>query len=165
VLVNLVPLLVERGFDTTTAAWALGLGGAGQVAGRLGYAALARRTSVGVRTALVVAAVAATTAMLGLFTTVAALVAASVAAGAARGVFTLLRATAVTDRWGVTHYGRLTGLLSAPPTTATALAPFAGAALAGLLGDHSSAFLLLAATTLVAALLTLASTPARKQPT
>jgi MFS family permease len=37
VVVNQVPLLIERGLTTTEAAWALGLGGLGQVLGRLGY--------------------------------------------------------------------------------------------------------------------------------
>ncbi|GHD76214.1 hypothetical protein GCM10010317_092190 [Streptomyces mirabilis] len=36
----------------------------------------------------------------------------------------------MTDRWGTARYGRLSGLLAAPATTASALAPFAGAALA-----------------------------------
>jgi MFS family permease len=75
----------------------------------------------------------------------------------ARGVFTLLQATAVTDRWGATHYGHLTGLLSAPLTITMALAPFAGAVLAELLGGYANTFLLLGALTVAAALLSLAS--------
>jgi MFS family permease len=43
-LVNLVPLLTGRGLSPGLAAWALGLGGAGQVAGRLCYRALDART-------------------------------------------------------------------------------------------------------------------------
>lgn len=161
VVVNLVPLLGERGISTTMAAVALGLGGTGQVAGRLGYAALSRRTSVRTRTALVLLAMAATTALLGVLTSVPTLIGAAILAGMARGVFTLLQATAVTDRWGPTHYGHLTGLLSAPLTIAMALAPFAGAALAGLVGGYATAFLLLAAITVVAAGLSLAGTPKR----
>ena len=61
-------------------------------------------------------------------------------AAAARGVFTLLQATAISDRWGAVHYGRLNGLLSAPALTATALAPWAGAALAGTLGGYPAVF-------------------------
>ena len=61
-------------------------------------------------------------------------------AGAARGVFTLLQATAVSDRWGAAHYGRLNGLLSAPALLATALAPWAGAALAHSLGSYPAVF-------------------------
>jgi MFS family permease len=56
VIINLVPSLKERGLSTATAAGALGLGGAGQVAGRLGYAALVARTSVRARTLLILLA-------------------------------------------------------------------------------------------------------------
>lgn len=52
-LMNLVPLLQERGLDTSTAALALGLGGAGQVAGRLTYPLLSRRLGVRTRTVLI----------------------------------------------------------------------------------------------------------------
>ena len=158
VVVNLVPLLTERGVGTGTAAVALGLGGAGQVAGRLGYAALTRRTSVRTRTALVLLAMATTTALLGVLTTVSTLIMAAILAGTARGVFTLLQATAVTDRWGPAHYGHLGGLLSAPLTIAMALTPFAGAALAEWVGGYATAFLVLAAMTIVAAVFSLAST-------
>src|SRR5690606_5693616 len=133
-VVNLVPLLAERGIDTGTAAVALGLGGAGQVLGRLGYGWLSRNTSTRMRTSLILLAIGVTTGLLGVLRSVAALTAGAVAAGMARGVFTLLQATAVTDRWGATHYGRLTGLLSAPLTATMALAPFAGAVVADLFG-------------------------------
>jgi predicted MFS family arabinose efflux permease len=159
VVINLVPLLTERGIGSGTAAVALGLGGAGQVLGRLGYATLTRRTSVRVRTAIILLATSATTALLGVLTSVASLIVAAVVAGMARGVFTLLQATAVTDRWGAAYYGRLNGLLSAPVTVTMALAPWAGAAFAGLLGGYSSTFLLLAAVNVAAAALALASTP------
>ena len=68
------------------------------------------------------------------------LIAAAMLAGAARGVFTLLQATAISDRWGAAHYGRLNGLLSAPALLATALAPWAGAALAQTLGGYPAVF-------------------------
>jgi MFS family permease len=145
VVINLVPLLTERGLDTRTAALALGLGGAGQVLGRLGYATLHRRTSVRTRTALTLVATSATTVVLATVTSAAALLAAAVLAGMARGVFTLLQATAVTDRWGAAHYGRLTGLMSAPLTITAATAPWAGAAIADWLGAYSGTFVVLAA--------------------
>ena len=47
VVVNQVPLLIQRGLTTTTAAWALGLGGLGQVVGRLGYRTLAGLAALG----------------------------------------------------------------------------------------------------------------------
>ncbi len=158
-VINLVPLLTERGVPTGVAAVALGLGGAGQVAGRLGYATIVRHTGVLARTAGILLALALTTALLGVLTTVAALIAGAVVAGMARGVFTLLQATAVTDRWGRRHYGHLTGLLSAPVTITMALAPFAGAAAAHLLGSYRTMFLVLGALAATAAVLSPFTTP------
>jgi MFS family permease len=159
VVINLVPLLIERGLDTATAALALGLGGAGQVLGRLGYATLHRRTGVRTRTTLILLATSVTTAILGVVTSLAALIVAAVVAGMARGVFTLLHATAITDRWGPAHYGRLTGLVSAPVTITMALAPWAGAAIAEWLGAYSSMFFVLAAVNAVGVVLALWAHP------
>lgn len=41
---------------------------------------------------------------------------------------------------GTAHYGRLSGLLAAPATIASSLAPFAGAAPAGSLGGYTGLF-------------------------
>ncbi|MFE5792642.1 MFS transporter [Streptomyces sp. NPDC056503] len=145
VVVTLVPLLVERGYTTTQAAWALGLGGAGQTLGRLLYAPLARRTGVTARTVVLVALGSLTTAALALTPgPYGLLVAVSVIAGMVRGNLTLLQATAVTDRWGARHYGRLSGILGAPAMTASALAPFAAAFFAAPLGGHPALFVGLA---------------------
>ncbi|GAA4687384.1 MFS transporter [Pseudonocardia yuanmonensis] len=153
VVVNQVPLLLERGLSTGTAAWALGLGGLGQVLGRLGYGRLTALPARG-RSVLVLGALGATTLLLGVLPgPVPLLVALAMLTGAARGIFTLLQATAVSDRWGAAHYGRLSGILSAPAMTATAISPWAGAALAGPLGGYPELFVLLAAAGGVAALL------------
>ena len=61
VVFGLVPLLLERGASTTTAAWVLGLGGAGQTLGRLLYGPLSARTGATTRTASLVVAGGATT--------------------------------------------------------------------------------------------------------
>ncbi|MFD3742730.1 MFS transporter [Streptomyces sp. NPDC058629] len=162
VLVALVPLLLERGYTTTQAAWVLGIGGVGQTLGRTLYAALARRTTASARTTTLIALGGLTTAA---FAAVpgpyALLIAVSITAGAVRGNLTLLQATAITDRWGTTHYGRLSGLLTAPAHTATALAPFAGAALAVPLGGYEPLFLLLAAVSAVACMTGFKTTPSR----
>jgi MFS family permease len=76
-----------------------------------------------------------------------------------RGNLTLLQATAVPDRSGATHYGRLSGLLAAPATIAAALAPFAGAALAIPMGGYGHLFALLAAISVLAAVLALGTRP------
>lgn len=162
VVVALVPLLLERGCSTTEAAWALGLGGAGQTLGRTLYATLARHTGTTARTTALIALGAAATAALALVPgPYVLLVVLSVAAGMVRGNLTLLQATAVTDRWGTTQYGRLSGLLAAPTTAASALAPFAGAVLAAPLGGYPQLFGLLALIAGLAALITFGTNPRR----
>jgi MFS family permease len=158
-IINLVPLLEERGLSTQVAAVALGLAGAGQVVGRIGYAKIVRHTSVLSRTAAVLLALAATTAVLGVLATAVALIAGAIVGGMARGIFTLVQATAVTDRWGRRYYGHLTGLLSAPVTITMAFAPFAGAAVAELLGSYTTTFLVLGALAAVAAALSSLTLP------
>jgi MFS family permease len=141
VVVALVPLLLERGYTTSQAAWALGIGGAGQTLGRTTYAALARRTTATTRTTILIALGGLTTAAFAAAPgPYALLIAVAIVAGMVRGNLTLLQATAITDRWGATHYGRLSGLLAAPATTAAALAPFAGAALAVPLVPRQATF-------------------------
>lgn len=160
VVIALVPLLTARGASPTAAAWALGLGGAGQTLGRTLYTWFARRTGVTARTVALMAAGAATTAALaGTPGPYPLLLLLSIVAGMVRGNLTLLQATAVTDRWGTTEYGRLSGILAAPVTAAGALAPFAGAALAVQLGGYSSLFVLLAVASLLAAGLGALSSP------
>ncbi|MER5713337.1 MFS transporter [Streptomyces sp. NPDC002122] len=152
VVVTLVPLLLERGYTTAQAAWALGLGGAGQTLGRTLYAPLARHTGTTVRTTALIALGALTTAALAVTPGPYGLViAVSIAAGMVRGNLTLLQATAITDRWGTHHYGRLSGILSAPAMTASALAPFSAAALASLLDGYPELFGVLSGLAMAAA--------------
>ncbi|SEG75940.1 Sugar phosphate permease [Thermomonospora echinospora] len=160
VLTNLITLLTTRGATPTTAAWALGLGGLGQVAGRLGYGALTRRTTVRSRTVGILALSAATTAALAVLPgPVVLLVTVAVLAGTTRGIATLLQATAVTDRWGTASYATLSGILAAPTTIAGAIAPWAGAALATTLGGYPALFALLAVIAAIAAVLAIGSCP------
>ncbi|MBT2450402.1 MFS transporter [Streptomyces sp. ISL-43] len=156
VVMGLIPLLTERGANATTAAWALGLGGAGQTLGRTLYTGLSARTSVTTRTVTLITLGGATTATLALIPgPMPLLVLLAVVAGVVRGNLTLLQATAVTDRWGTTHYGRLSGLLGAPAHIAAALAPWASAALAAPLGGYPHLFAALATLSVVAACLAL----------
>ncbi|WP_457149520.1 MFS transporter [Mycobacteroides abscessus] len=159
VIVNLVPLMNQHGLSATVAAAALALGGVGQVVGRLGYPALAQRVPVVPRTVLVMGAVAATAALLGVFASVVSLILVAIAAGMARGIMTLLQATAITERWGSAHYGHLSGLLTAPIMLTTALAPFTGAALAQLLHGYPAMFLALGAAGIIGATAAAATRP------
>ena len=154
VVINMVPMLVEQGMSRNLAALALGLGGVGQVAGRLGYARFAAATSVTGRGVLVLTGVAVTTAALALAPPAPGLlIVLGMLLGLARGVYTLVQATAITDRWGPASYGILNGILTAPALVAAAVAPFAGAVLAELLGSYAHAFLVLAGLAAVAAAL------------
>lgn len=150
---NLVALLQEQGFSPSLAAWALGLSGAGQVLGRIGYLPLARRTGVTARTVLVLAALATTTALVGVVSAAAVLTAVAIGAGLVRGIFTLIQATAIPDRWGATHYGRLNGLLSAPVVIVSALAPWAGTVLSAATGSYAHAYLVLGGIAALAAVI------------
>lgn len=153
VLVQLVPMLVARGLSVGEAALVLGVGGAGQVAGRLLYVRVAKLTSVVQRSSGLFLLLAVTTVLfvvvpprLGLLLLV------TVVAGAARGCVTLLLATAIPDRWGSASIGRYNGLLAAPVMLTGAVAPFIGA----LLLAQTSApvvFVALAAVAVLAAVL------------
>ncbi|MGQ0838186.1 MFS transporter [Actinokineospora sp.] len=159
-LVALVPLLVDRGLSLGTAAVALGLGGVGQVCGRLGHRRLALATTVRSRTAFVLLAVAVATGLLAAVPgPAAALIAVSFGLGMARGIFTLVQATAVTDRWGAAHYGTLSGVLFAPVLLVSAVAPWVGSALSDVLGGYPAVFAVLAAIGAVAAALSTLTVP------
>ncbi|MFC7621528.1 MFS transporter [Microlunatus sp. GCM10028923] len=158
VVINLIPLLTERGLTPSLAAWALGLGGVGQVTGRLLYAPLAARLNLRTRTMIVFGFAAAATAAFAIVPGPAGLlIAISIAAGLARGIATLLQATAVPDRWGSRSYGRISGLLAAPITITSALAPWIGAGIAAFTG-YQTMFLCLAVIGAAAAIVLTAST-------
>jgi MFS family permease len=151
---TVIPLLTGRGFSASLAATTLGLLGAGQLLGRFVYGPLSVRTTPTGRTVALIGASALAIGLLGALTgPPAALIAAAVALGAVRGACTLLQATAVGDRWGTARYGTLSGFFAAPITAATALAPWAGTALAEGLGSYAAAFTLLAGVVVVAAAL------------
>lgn len=135
VTLNIVPLLMEKGAGYAGAALGLGLVGAGQVGGRLLFAripARARLATIAGTGAGAVLSLAVLPGPPGL------LIAAGVLAGAVRGCHTLLQATIVAERWGMSNLGALQGRFAAPLTAATALAPVAGPALAASLGSYTA---------------------------
>lgn len=158
VVVNLVPLFEERGWGPEAAAAALAVGGIGQVLGRFCYAPLARRTGPVVRTVAVLATCALSTALIGLVPgPLSLLLAVSLLVGASRGIFTLIEATAVSDRWGAAGYGTLNGILHVPLVMLLALGPWAGSMLAVALGGFVPTFALLAGIGVLAAALAAAT--------
>jgi MFS family permease len=159
VVVNLVPLLLERGSSLQTAGLVMALGGVGQVAGRIGYPQVAARLSPVGQAVVVLAALTVTTALLGMVGALLAVAVVVLLAGAARGSLTLLRATAVADRWGTSEYARLTAALSLPVALAGAAAPWVGSQLASWAGGHAPAFLALAGLDAVAVGLAMMTRP------
>jgi len=153
---TLIPLLTSRGLTPSLAAVALGLLGAGQLFGRIGYAPLSARTTPGTRTVLILGAASVSVATLAVVPgPAAALIALAILVGATRGATTLLQATIVADNWGTTHYATLAGFFAAPITIATAIAPWAGTALATGIGSYPVTFAVLAALIAAATVLAL----------
>ena len=139
VTINIIPVLLERGISYSVAAVSLGVIGAGQVIGRIGYSRLVSLTAVHTRTALLFGLGAIGIWLLAYVPGPAAvLIAIAVVLGAVRGCHTLLQATAVSDRWGTQDFGTINGVFTAPMTAVGALAPVSGPALAGVLGSYSA---------------------------
>jgi len=162
-LINMIPLLTSNGISPRAASWLLGLGGVGQVAGRLLYAPVLNRLGLLPRTVISYGLVALSTGALAVITgPLVGLIALVLLTGLGRGIATLLQATAIPDRWGSSGYGRLSGLLAAPVMIAGAVAPWVGAWLADLLQSYQAMFLTLTAAAVVGTiLLAISSTPRR----
>ena len=162
VVINMVPMLIERGFSAQTAAVALGVGGIGQVSGRLVYRPLSRRVRTRTSTSVIFGAVAVSTLALALIPgAVVVVFCLSFFFGMSRGIYTLVQATAIADRWGTAHFGSLNGILTSPVLAASALAPWAGALLASAFGSQTAAFVALGLLAASAATLVPATFPSR----
>lgn len=145
VVINLVPLLTDHGLTTAEAATALGVGGVGQVVGRIFYGPVLARHGPTARALTAVAGVVATTGALALWQSPFALVCLlTFLSGTVRGTFTLVQATAVVDRWGVGDIGHRNGILTGAVTVVAAFAPWVGAMLAAVLGSYDATFAVLA---------------------
>lgn len=154
VTLNIIPVLMEKGADYTTAAVGLGLVGAGQVGGRLLFGAIPPDARLPVIAAAAACAVLLLAVVPG---PVPLLIAAGMLAGAVRGCQTLLHATIVADRWGSQNLGTLQGLFAAPLTAVIAIAPAVGPAIAAWLGTYTAMAYAMAAATGTAALIAAAT--------
>lgn len=145
VVINLVPLLTANGLTTEQAAAALGIGGIGQVVGRVFYGPVLGRLGPTARTLGTVGGVVVTTgALAGWQSQFVVVCALAFASGTVRGIFTLIQATAVVDRWGIGDIGHRNGILTGAITAVSAFAPWVGALLAAALGSYDATFALLA---------------------
>jgi predicted MFS family arabinose efflux permease len=154
VTLNIIPLLMEKGADYTAAALGLGLVGAGQVGGRLLFAAIPAKGRIVAVTGTATGALLLLALLPG---PAPPLIGAGMLAGAVRGCQTLLQATIVADRWGTTGLGTLQGIFAAPLTIVTALAPAVGPATAVWLGSFTAMTSAMVAATGTALLIAAAS--------
>ncbi|WP_197517250.1 MFS transporter [Microbacterium karelineae] len=146
---NLIPFAQERGLAHALGALAIGVCGAGQILGRIGYPIIAARIPVMPRllasllfSGLAVLGLALLPSPAWLLLLLAGLI------GAARGITTLIMASGISELWGPRHYAVLAGYLSTPVAIAGAVAPWIGALTAEWTGSYGVAFIILGVGTL-----------------
>lgn len=136
---HLYPLLVERGFDTTTVVSAMAIIGPAQVAGRIAIWVFAPRASVRlIGCCVVLAFPVALLALDVLPPSFAAVAFVAALYGAANGIMTIVRGLAVPEMLTRNAYGAVNGALAAPGTIARALAPVGAAILWAQTGSYDA---------------------------
>jgi cyanate permease len=133
-IVLAIPFLLERGYDATFAAFAVGLIGVSQIPGRVLFAPLAARASEAVTTATVFALIGVGIAVLVGVDGEAAVIAGMVLLGIGNGMATLARATTIADRYGQAAYGTIGAVAASVTTFARAIGPVAAAGYAVAVG-------------------------------
>jgi predicted MFS family arabinose efflux permease len=132
--VQAIPFLLERGYTTGFAAFAVGLIGISQIPGRLLFAPLAARLPRAYATASVFALVACGIALIVGIDATLAVVVGFVVLGMGNGMTTLARATAMADLYGQRAYGTIGGVAAFLTTSARAAGPVAAAVWAAAVG-------------------------------
>jgi len=151
-----IPFLLERGYSTSFAAFAIGLIGVSQIPGRLLFAPVAERLpGVWGTVALFVLIAVGIGLIVGVDAT-AAVVAGLVLLGMGNGMATLARATVIADRYGSAAYGTIASVAASATIGARAAAPVAAAAYAAVVG-YGALLVTLAAIAVLAAFLAYAA--------
>jgi len=154
--VHILPLLEDRGFDPVYAAWIGGLIGAMQVFGRILYAPTGGRISSTGMVAFIYVAQAVAFGILLLVPTIGGVWTFVVLFGAVHGAMTLARPAILADRFGSTHYGRISSIQYVFQTVATTAAPYGIALLyTGFGNSYQVALILLIALSMLAAVVVL----------
>ncbi len=132
--VQAIPFLLENGYTTGFAAFAVGLIGISQIPGRLLFAPLAARLPRAYATASVFALVACGIALIVGVDATSAVLAGFVLLGMGNGMTTLARATAMADLYGQRAYGTIGSVAAFLTTSARAAGPVAAALWAEAVG-------------------------------
>lgn len=150
---HLYPLLLERGFDTSTVVAVIAIIGPAQVVGRIGVWGIAGRTSVAVIGKVVMLALPIALLLLWLLPPAfASLALFAIIYGAANGVITIVRGIAVPEMLTREAYGVINGILAIPSAIAKAGAPLGIALLWAAAGSYDGVLVaVLASSTLVVA--------------
>ena len=152
IAIHLVPFLQDRGMASGTAAIALGAIGVVQVLGRTAFIRLtARRPSIHLAT-WVLALKAIGVLPLLVINGASGVVVFIVVYGSTNGISTLTRATTISELYGHEHYGAISSIIASTSAVAGALAPFAVAAAADIVGSLTPVFAGLAVLSGVAAI-------------
>jgi MFS family permease len=134
VAVHAIPFLIAHGHSAAFAAFAVGLIGVSQIPGRLLFAPIAARLPRPAAIASVFALMAVGVALIVSAGGTDAVVAGLVVLGMGNGMATLARATAIADLYGAGSYGTIASVAASMTTASRAVAPFAAAVYAGILG-------------------------------
>jgi len=156
VVVQGIPFLLERGYGTAFAAFAIGLIGVSQIPGRIVFAAVGGRLPEPWSSMSVFALIAAGILLVVGVDAPAAVVAGMILLGMGNGMATLARATTIADRYGAASYGAIASVMGAGTMSARAVAPVAAAAWAATVG-YASMLLTLCALAVLAVLLAFAA--------
>jgi MFS family permease len=142
--VQAIPFLLERGYSTGFAAFAVGLIGISQIPGRLLFAPLAARLPRAHATASVFALVAFGIALIVGIDATLAVVIGFVVLGIGNGMTTLARATAMADLYGQRAYGTIGSVAASLTTSARAAGPVGAALWAAAVGYEALLWTLVA---------------------
>jgi MFS family permease len=150
--IHLYPLLLERGFDTSTVVTVIAVIGPAQVAGRIAVWRIAERASVRSVGSLVVLAFPIAVALLLLPPSFASLLVFAMLYGAANGIMTIVRGIVVPEMLTRDAYGVINSVLAIPGAIARAIAPLATALLWAATGSYDTVLVAaLASSTLIVA--------------
>jgi predicted MFS family arabinose efflux permease len=159
VVVQGIPFLLERGYGTAFAAFAIGLIGISQIPGRIAFAAAGGRLPEPWRTVTVFLLIAAGIVLVIGIDARAAVLAGMVLLGMGNGMATLARATVIADRYGTAAYGAIASVAGAGTMAARAAAPVAAATWAAIVGYGTMLASLAALAALAAVLAAFAARP------